>query len=608
MLEINAQVRFRHPLVRSAVYRSSPLHERQRVHGALAEVTDPEADPDRRAWHRAQATSEPDETVAEDLERSAGRAQARGGLAAAAAFLERSSSLTLDPARRTERMLAAAQFNLQAGALDATRRLLAMLESSVIDEFGQARVDLLRGRVASAASGGREAPALLLKAARRLETLDPTLARDTYLDAWAAALFAGRQADAGNLVEVSRAARGALRSTEQSHPAHQLLESLTVLILDGRDAAVGSLRRAVSSFDGDETSVEEGLGWGTLISTAAATVWDFDSWDVALTRQAELAREVGALALMPIPLHGLATFLIWSGEFGEAAALVAEIDAITEATGIRIAPYGAMLLAAYRGPEEEASDLIQASINEAVAEGEGLGVQYANWASAVLYNGLGQYKRALASAQLASDDTPELFLSGWALVELIEAAVRSGEPLLGAAALERLTATTSASGSDWGRGVETRSRAMLSEGNIAEGFYLEAIDLLRRTHLRPEVARTQLVYGEWLRRSNRRADARIELRTAFDLFSTLGADGFAERARHELLATGETVRKRRDDTRSELTPQEEHIARLARDGKTNPQIGAELFLSPRTVEWHLRKVFTKLGITVRSELRNALVP
>ena len=608
LLEINAQVRFRHPLVRSAVYRSSPLHERQRVHGALAEVTDPEADPDRRAWHRAQATSEPDETVAEDLERSAGRAQARGGLAAAAAFLERSSSLTLDPARRTERMLAAAQFNLQAGALDATRRLLAMLESSVSDEFGQARVDLLRGRVASAASGGREAPALLLKAARRLETLDPTLARDTYLDAWAAALFAGRQADAGNLVEVSRAARGALRSTEQSHPAHQLLESLTVLILDGRDAAVGSLRRAVSSFDGDETSVEEGLGWGTLISTAAATVWDFDSWDVALTRQAELAREVGALALMPIPLHGLATFLIWSGEFGEAAALVAEIDAITEATGIRIAPYGAMLLAAYRGPEEDASDLIQASINEAVAEGEGLGVQYANWASAVLYNGLGQYKRALASAQLASDDTPELFLSGWALVELIEAAVRSGEPLLGAAALERLTATTSASGSDWGRGVETRSRAMLSEGDIAEGFYLEAIDLLRHTHLRPEVARTQLVYGEWLRRSNRRADARIQLRTAFDLFSTLGADGFAERARHELLATGETVRKRRDDTRSELTPQEEHIARLARDGKTNPQIGAELFLSPRTVEWHLRKVFTKLGITARSELRNALVP
>jgi DNA-binding CsgD family transcriptional regulator len=606
LLEIDARVRFRHPLVRSAAYRALPLHERQRVHGALASVTDPEMDPDRRAWHRAQATSGPDEDVAEELERSAGRARARGGLAAAAAFLERSSNLTLDPTRRTERMLAAAQFDLQAGALAAARRLLVTVAPSVSDEFGYARVDLLRGRIASAASGGREAPALLLKAARRLEGLDPALARDTYLDAWAAALFAGPLAEAGNLEQVSEAARAAFRPTKPLQPPDLLLEGLTGLILDGRAAAVELLRRAVTAFGSDEVSVEKGLGWGTLISTAAATVWDFDSWTVALTRQAELAREAGALALMPIPLHGLATFLIWCGEFDKAGALIAEIEAITKVTGTRIAPYGAMLLAAYCGPEPEAVTLIQASIKDAIAEGEGLGVQYAHWATAVLYNGLGHYDRALAAARLASEDTPELFLSGWALVEFIEAAIRSGEVALGAAALERLAETTRASGGDWGRGVEARSRAMLSQGDVAEGLYREAIDRLGRTRLLPEVARTQLVYGEWLRRQNQRVDARKQLRSAYELFTSFGAEGFAERARHELLATGETVRKRRDDTRSELTPQEEHVARLARHGRTNPQIGAELFLSPRTVEWHLRKVYTKLGIASRSDLQAAL--
>src|SRR5919204_372462 len=466
LLAIGERVAFLHPLVRSAVYRSASVRDRRAVHLALAEVTDGQVDPDRRAWHVAVAAPGPSEEVASELERSAGRARARGGLAAAAAFLRRSVALTRDPARRVDRALAAAQASLHAGAFDAALELLA--------------------------------------------------------------------------------------------------------------------------------------------SSAAVELWDFESWDAVITRQMELARDAGALAPLSIALNGEGIVVTWRGDFAAAARVTAEADAVTEATGTRIAPYGAMLLAALRGRESEARALIDATIRDATAGGEGLAVQYAQWSTAVLYNGLGRYEDALAAAQQASEVTPELFVAGWALPELIEAAVRSASADLARAALERLVASAEASGTDWGLGIAARSRALLSEGEAAESSYAEAIERLSRTQLRPELGRAHLLYGEWLRREGRRVDARAQLRTAHDMLVAMGADGFAERARHELLATGAKVRRRIDETRDELTPQEELIARLARDGRTNSQIGAELYISPRTVEWHLKKVFTKLGISSRMGLHDAL--
>lgn len=606
LLEIGAGARFRHPLVRSAVYRAAQRQDRRAVHLALAAATDPQVDPDRRAWHLAAAAPGPDEEVASELERSAGRAQARGGLAAAAAFLQRSVAMTRDPARRAGRALAAARASLLAGAFDEALGLLAAAEAGALDELQRARVDVLRGQIASASGVGSEAAAQLLRAAERLEPLDVSLARETYLDAWGAALFSGRLGRAGHLLDVSRAARSAPQPTHPPHPSDLLLDGLAVLITEGRAAAAPTLRQAVSAFRGEEISVEKGLQWGVLASSAAVTLWDFESWDAVITRQMELARDAGALAPLSIALNGKGIVVTWCGDFAAAAAVTAEADAVTEATGTRIAPYGAMLLVALRGQEAEASALIGAATKVAIAGGEGLAVQYARWTTSVLHNGLGRYEKALAAAQHATEDTPELFLSVWALPELIEATVRTGKVRLAAGALERLADSTNVSDADWGRGIVARSRALLSEGDAAEDSYREAIERLGRTRLRPELARAHLLYGEWLRRQNRRIDAREQLHAAHDMLALIGMEAFAERAGRELQATGEKVRKRRDDTRDELTPQEEYIARLAQEGRTNPEIGGELFISARTVEWHLRKVFTKLGIRSRKSLHDAL--
>src|SRR5215211_2755416 len=419
LLAVGERVRFLHPLVRSAVYRSASVQERRAVHLALAEATNAQADADRRAWHLAAAAPGPDEGVAAELERSAGRARARGGLVAAAAFLRRSVALTRDPARRVDRALAAAQASLHAGAFDAALELLAAAEAGMPDELQCARVDLLRGQVASA-TAGTEAPAQLLKAARRLEPLDPGLARETYLDAWGAALFAGRLASGGHLLDVSRAARAAPPPADPPNPSDLLLDGLAELVTDGRAAAAPALRRAVSAFRGERISVEKGLQWGVLASSAAVELWDFQSWDAVITRQMELARDAGALAPLSIALNGEGIVVTWRGDFAAAARVIIEADAVTHATGTRIAPYGAMLLAALRGREAEARTLIDATIRDATAGGEGLAVQYAQWTTAVLDNGLGRYEDALAAAQQASEVTPELFIAVWALPELIE--------------------------------------------------------------------------------------------------------------------------------------------------------------------------------------------
>jgi len=628
VLELGPQVRFRYPLMRSAAYRSVPFADRQAVHGALAGATDPTVDPDRRAWHRAQATADPDEEVAAELERSAGRAQARGGLAAAAAFLERSVVLTTDPARRSERTLAAAEANMRAGAFGKALELLAAAEAGPLDELASARVDLLRGQVMFASGPGSDAPPLLLKAAKRLESLDLGAARETYLTAWMAALFAGRLAGGGDLLEVSRAARTLPPPADPPRPVDLVLDGLTGLVTDGPAAAAPALRRAVDTFSGtgitgSSVSAEEELRWGWLAQAAASALWDDDASRAMLARHVRLARDAGALDQLPILLGAQGTAAVWSGDFTEASALITEADAVCEATGSRAAPFTSMLLAAVRGDQAEAVPLVEATIAEATAGGQGIAVAYAQWAAAILYNGLGRYADALASARQASENSPGLYISMWALPELIEASVHCGDTHQATDALGRLAEITQAGQTDFGLGIEARSGALVSEPAAAEALYTEAIDRLGRTRLRPELARAHLLYGEWLRRAgqresrdnesrdndgreNPRAAARAELRTALGMLDAIGMTAFAERARRELAAAGETVRKRVTADERTLTAQEVSIVRLAVEGRTNPEIGAQLFLSARTVEWHLHKVFDKLGIGSRRELRGAL--
>src|SRR5215831_12275796 len=606
LLEFGARMCFRHPLVRSAAYRSASPQGRQEVHLALAEVTDPRIDPDRRAWHRARAAAGPDEEVAAELESSAGRAQARGGLAAAAAFLERAVVLTADPARRTERALAAAQASLQAGAFGKARELLVMAEAGPLDELQAGRADLLRGQATFASGLGSDAAPLLLKAAKRLEQLDRGLARENYLSAWMAAMFAGRLVGAGDLLEVSRAARALPAPTDPPCPADLILDGLALLVTDGPAAAAPALRHVVTAFTGPGISAAEGLRWGWFAQAAASALWDDHAWHAMLVRQVRLARDAGALDQLPITLGALGTAAVWSGDFTAAGSLIAEADAVCGATGSRAAPFAAMMLASLRGDQAEAAPLIEATIARAAAGGQGIAVAYAHWVAAILANGLGRYEEALAAARHASEDTFTLNISMWALPELVEAAARSGNTDVVAGALERLAETTQAGGTDFGLGLEARCRALLSAGADADHLYREAIGRLSRTRLRPELARAHVLYGEWLRREGRRVDARGQLRAALDQFTSIGMEAFAERARRELIATGGKVRKRSAETRGELTPQEEQIARLARAGRTSPEIGAQLFLSTRTVEWHLGKVFTKLGIGSRRDLRAAL--
>ena len=606
LLEFRARVWFRHPLLRSAVYRSASPQHRQEAHLALAEVTDPRIDPDRRAWHRAKAAVAPDEEVAAELESSAGRAQARGGLAAAAAFLERAVELTADPARRTERALAAAQASLQAGASGKARELLDVAEAGRLDELQAGRADLLDGQATFVSSLGSDAPPLLLKAAKRLEQLDLGLARETYLSAWMAAVFAGRLAGAGDLLEVSRAARALPAAADPPRPPDLILDGLTLLVTDGPAAAAPALRHVVSAFTDPGIAAAEGLRWGWFAQAAASALWDDDAWHAMLARQVRLAHDAGALDQLPIMLGLLGTATVWSGDFAAAASLIADADAVCEATGSRAAPSAAMMLASLRGNQAEAAPLIEATIARAASGGQGMAVAYAHWAAAILANGLGRYEEARAAARHASEDTFTLHISMWALPELVEAAARSGNTEVAAGALERLAETTQAGGTDFGLGLEARCRALLSGGATAGELYREAIDRLGRTRLRPELARAHLLYGEWLRRQGRRVDARGQLRAAHDMLDAIGMAAFAERARRELIATGERVRRRRAETRDPLTPQEEQIARLARDGRTSPEIGAQLFLSARTVEWHLGKIFTKLGIGSRRELHATL--
>jgi DNA-binding CsgD family transcriptional regulator len=606
LLEIGSRVRFRHPLVRSASYASGSPEARSEVHLALASATDVTVDPDRRVWHRAAAATRPDEEVASELVRLADRAESRGGLAAAAAFLQRSVALTARPELRADRALAAAHANLHAGAFEPALGLLAEAEAAASEDLQLARVQQLKAAINRATYSGSAAPVLLLQAAHRLEPLDAELASETYLDAWGAALVAGRLAEpGGGLLEVSAAARSARGATRGPGHADLLLDGLATVVLDGTARAASRLREALVPFLGEALSTDQWLHWGVPAANAALSLWDFDAWFQVSSRNVELARSSGALAPLVAALNVHRVVAIWCGDFEAASSLGLTEEAAKEMTGTRRASYGALILAAYQGQQETATPLIAATAKEATARGEGLGLQFADRATALLHNGLGHYAEALTAAQRAAEGNLGPF-TAQALPDLVEAAARSGERELATTALLRLQSATDLAASDWAAGLEARSRALLCSGEDAEHWYAEAVARLSRTRLVPELARAHLVYGEWLRREGRRTDARVQLRTAHEIFMGLGAHGFGERARRELLATGEKVRKRDVSTLNDLTPQEAHIARLARDGRSNPEIGSELFISARTVEWHLRKVFGKLGISSRKELQFAL--
>jgi len=608
LVEFGTRVRFRHPLVRSAAYRAAEFDERRRVHRALADATDPDLDPDRRAWHLAQATPGPDDEVAAELERSASRAQARGGYAAAAAFLDRAAALTSERTARARRALAAAQSKHLAGAHRAAVDLLVVAETEPLDESQRAEADLLRAEIAYTERRGNDAPGLLVRAARRLEPLDPRTARDTYLDALVAAHFAGRLAHGTGLREAAEAARQAPPSAASPTASDLLLDGLATAVIDGFCAAVPLLQQAVRAFRAPSVSTFEQLRWSWPAAHIAMSLWDDESYEALSASHIEIARASGLLAILPTALTTRIVSHAFAGQLTAADQLIRELRVLTEAMEIPTPPYGPLFVSGWRGRETVVAEVSGTAVKEVTARGEGAGLAFADYAHAVLYNGLGRYQDALAAATSIDAFATEGFdIYSAALVELIEAAVRSGAVEQATDAFERLAEATLATGTDWGTGVQARSHALLKRDASAEDLYRDAIERLARTRIRPQLARSHLLYGEWLRRQNRRVDAREQLRVAHQMLSAMGMDAFAERARRELLATGETVRKRTLETLAELTAQEGHIARLAVEGHTNPEIGAQLFISARTVEWHLRKVFTKLGIGSRRELRGALL-
>ena len=461
----------------------------------------------------------------------------------------------------------------------------------------------LYGQIALDTRRGGEAVPLLLDAARQLEPLDPARARETYLEALRAASIAGRLGDGARAA--AQAARRAPSPQGAPRAVELLLEGLAVRFTDGYAVGAPTLKRALSAVREQGGRAGQDVRWPWTARRVAPDLFDDDAWHALATRNVQVARDAGALSVLPLALNYCATMRIYEGNLEIAAALLDEADAIADATGTAPIVFGRLQLAGFRGDEAQVSALMETSEPAAVARGEGVVLTFAEHTRAVLHNGLGHYQAALDPAQSASAQD-ELMLPVWSLPELIEAAVRCGRTELAADALERLCERTQAAGTELALGIEARSRALLSDGEVAERLYREAIKRLGGTRMHPALVRAHLLYGEWLRRENRRGNAREQLRTAYDRLTAMGMQAFAERARRELLATGETVRKRTVQTRYELTAQELQIARLAGDGLSNSEIAAQLFLSARTIEWHLRKVFSKLGISSRRELSRAL--
>ncbi len=605
LLTLDGTVMFRHPLVRSAVYGAADPNERREVHRALADATDPDRDPDRRAWHRAQTLSKPDEEVAAELEMSAARAQARGGFAAAAAFLERAMILTPEQQRRSRRALAAAQAKLQAGALDEALRLVATAEAGILSVVEQARASLLRGQISFLVTRSGDAVALLLHAAEQFREVEPALARETYLEALTAAIFAGTLAGAGaTSSDVAAAAASAAPPASDPRGPDLLLKGLVAIFSDAYPVAVPILRQAQSAVE-DIMAPAEQLRWMWAATVATQYLWDDEGWERLSELHLRLVRETGALSELPIALGHRGQMHVFAGELTLAASHQEEIYEVTELTGSSVAPYHGVSFAAMRGREVEARQTFDTARAEAIGRGEGAGLSFIDWAESILYNGLGKFAEALTAARRVVGHT-ELVSSNWAMPEMIEAAVRVGAFELAAETDGLLIDRSRASGTDWALGIAARSHALVAEDTRAGDFYVEAIERLGRTRIAVDLARSHLLYGEWLRRQSRRIDARAELRIAYEMFSDFGMEAFAERARVGLLAGGERVPKGAVETLNELTPQESQVARLAAHGNTNREIAAQLFISTSTVEYHLAKAFRKLDIKSRTQLANHL--
>jgi DNA-binding CsgD family transcriptional regulator len=608
LIQFGARIRFRHPLVRAAAYRSASTQVRQDVHRALAEATDADVDPDRRAWHRANATQSPDEEIAAELEQSAARAQSRGGLLAAAALLERAARLTPDPARRADRELAAASRKRGGGALDAALALLAAIEAGPSDELRVAKVKQLRGQIALDQRRATDAVRLLVDAAQHLEPLDPDLARETYLEALGAAIFSSTTDDVASAV--AAAARVAAPVPGEPRIIDLILDGLATRLVDGHAAAVPSLSRALTKVRSIDYRVDDvgqllGLVGNPFTGYVATELWDFAAGRMVAELLVRRARDTGALVQLQFAVNELAVNDMLAGRLTDAAALVEEDRVVSDLTGNPPVGYAAMLLTALRGTDTAAL-LIAAGRDHTLALGEGRIANFAGYATALLHNGLGQHDIAV---QVAHEVFERDVVAGYQMMvvsELAEAASRTGEVDLVVAALHRMSERARATPTPWALGIEARLRAMLGEDE-PDASYQESIQHLDRAGLRLEVARGHLLYGEWLRRTGERTNAREQLRTAHDMLLAMGAAAFAERARRELVVLGEKGLRRSVETTEDLTVQEFHIARFARDGLSNAEIGARLFISPRTVEWHLGKVFTKLGITSRRELRNSVL-
>ncbi|WP_433570319.1 helix-turn-helix transcriptional regulator [Streptomyces sp. CA-251247] len=611
LVDFRTRVRFRHPLVRSAIYQRMSAQDRRTAHRALAQATDAH-DPDRRAWHRARAAAWPDESIATDLEESAGRAQGRGGAAAAASFLRRSTEMTSDPGRRVTRALAAAQAGIDAGGPNQAYDMLAIAEAGPLDALQRARLERLRASLVFSQIRGSDAPRLLLDAAHRLAPLDPDLARDTLLEAAGAAVFAGRLTEQPTHHEVAAAARAEL-TPQKVRTVDVLLDSIASLIIDGFSASVDALWHALRIVQQEQKEgVLEGSRWlwlGCPLTPEpfAPELWDDGAWCEMADSSVEIARDAGALSVLPMALNYQACFHVHAGEFGLAESEIDEAKTISEATNSPPMLYTLLVLGAWRAQESTMLELINSSIREAHDRGEGRILGLAKYSTALLYNGTGQYDTALEAATSACQ-YEDLGFFGWALIELIEAAARSGQPGVAAEALEKLTARTNASGTEWALGAQACSRALLSTGQAADDLYQEAIERLGRCRIAVHLDRAHLLYGEWLRRENRRQESRTHLRFAYENFSRMGAAGFADRAHRELKSTGEHARKRAVGTEVTLTGQETQIARLVKAGHTNSEIAGKLFISPRTVEWHIGNLFTKLGVTSRAQLFSASSP
>ncbi|WP_433281456.1 helix-turn-helix transcriptional regulator [Pseudonocardia xinjiangensis] len=603
-LEFGARVTFRHPLLRSAIYHAATPEDRRQAHRALAQVMDPVTDPDRRAWHLAQAAAGDDDDVAAELEWSAGRAQARGGPAAAAAFFERAADLTRDSARRGQRLLAASQANYQAGMPHASLALLTRAEACLLGTRERAHGDALRARVAFTLNRGPEAPTLLLEAATRLERFDVRMGRETYLEALRAGWFVAHLSAGPTLHDLSDAALAAPAPEHAGTPSDLLLDGLAVRYRDGYPAGAPLLKHALDAFLGAEPADDVDLRWLWFACTTSLDLWEAEAGDVLTSRFVQLARNSGTLTALLLALTQRIVMQVFAGDLAAADLLLEELDAVQEGTGLDERPYAAQLLAVWRGQEDKAVALIEATTREATQRGEGVGVIAAGWMQALLSNSLGRYDEALPAARQATEPRQEMGVVTWcSLVELVIAAARTGQGDTASEALARLRVMTQASGTDWALGVQASCEALVHDGEAVEPYHREAIDRLARTRMRGLLARCHLHHGERLRRRDRCGEAREELRTAHTMFTAMGMDAFAAQAARELGASGETVRKNKDVSSGGLTAQQEQIVLLVRERMSNAEIADRLFISPRTVEWHLSKIFTKCGVTSRHQLR-----